>query len=66
MNGLEKPQTQVYDRKNLKVGICFRNLLQEVLWIVDFISGSQRRKEKNQRREIMGTRETAQVHHCLK
>ena len=46
MNGIEKPQARVYYRNNLNVDIYFGNLLQEVLWTEDFISESQRRKEK--------------------
>lgn len=50
MNGIEKPQVQVYYRNNLNVDIYFRNLFQEILWTEDFISESQRRKEKVNKR----------------
>lgn len=50
MNGIEKPQAQVYYRNNLNVDIYFRNLFQEILWTEDFISESQRRKEKVNKR----------------
>lgn len=50
MNGIEKPQVQMYYRNNLNVDIYFRNLFQEILWTEDFISESQRRKEKVNKR----------------
>lgn len=36
--------------KILNVGIYFRKLLQEVLWIVNFLSETKKRKEKIKQR----------------
>lgn len=59
-----KTSHSVYYRNNLNVDTYFRNLLQEVLSVVD-LSVKIKKEKKNQRSEIMGQREKDQAH-CSK
>lgn len=58
-----KTPHSVYYRKNLNIDTYFRNLLQDVLLVVD--SSVKIKKEKNQWSEIVGQREKEQAH-CFK